>query len=314
MSENPRPQRPAWLKVRPPTSQSYFEIKDMLKELKLATVCQEALCPNMEECWGGGTATFMLMGDTCTRACRFCAVKTGNPKGELDSEEPAKVGFAISQMKLDYVVLTSVDRDDLLDQGSDHFARTVETIKLNNPKMIVEVLAPDFSARRELIERLVWARPDVYAHNIETVRELTPTVRDRRSGYDQSLKVLKLIKEIDSTRYTKTSIMLGLGEKDDQVHRALEDLRRVDCDVVTFGQYLAPTKRHARHLPVTEWIHPDKFTYWREVAQKMGFLYVASGPLVRSSYKAGEFFMKGVIEKERVAQIIPQRKTFPTLG
>lgn len=309
----PRPKRPDWLKVRPPSGEKYFEIRDMLKDLKLATVCQEALCPNMEECWGGGTATFMLMGDTCTRACRFCAVKTGNPKGVLDHEEPQKVGYAISQMKLDYVVLTSVDRDDLEDQGSLHFAETVSVIKKNSPSMIVEVLAPDFSANKELISHLVKAKPDVYAHNIETVEELTPQVRDRRSGYRSSLQVLKMVKELDSTRYTKTSIMLGLGEKDDQVMRALEDLRAVDCDVVTFGQYLSPTQRHARHLPVTEWVHPEKFQFWKEVAEEMGFLYVASGPLVRSSYKAAEFFMKGVIEKQRNLSPGPVKKTFPTL-
>lgn len=302
--------RPSWLKVRPPTSPQYFEIKDMLKQLNLVTVCQEALCPNMEECWGGGTATFMLMGDTCTRACRFCAVKTGNPHGVLDLEEPQNVGQAISKMKLDYVVLTSVDRDDLEDQGSNHFAKTVEVIKQNSPQMIVEVLAPDFSAQPELIQNLVNAKPDVYAHNLETVRELTPTVRDRRSGYDQSLKVLKIVKELDSTRYTKTSLMLGLGETRDQVKQTLSDLRAVDCDVVTFGQYLSPTKRHARHLPVTEWVHPDEFSYWQDEALKMGFLYVASGPLVRSSYKAAEFFMKGVIQKDRMQQ---PRRVFPDL-
>lgn len=309
----PRPKRPDWLKVRPPGGDKYFEIRDMLKDLKLATVCQEALCPNIEECWGGGTATFMLMGDTCTRACRFCAVKTGNPKGILDHDEPQKVGFAISQMKLDYVVLTSVDRDDLEDQGSQHFAETVRVIKKNSPTMIVEVLAPDFSANKELISHLVSARPDVYAHNIETVEELTALVRDRRSGYRSSLEVLRMVKELDPTRYTKTSIMLGLGEKDEQVMRALEDLRSVDCDVVTFGQYLSPTQRHARHLPVTEWVNPEKFLFWKEVAEEMGFLYVASGPLVRSSYKAAEFFMKGVIEKQRSLLQGPVKKAFPTL-
>lgn len=303
--------RPEWLKVRPPTSQAYFDIRHMLKDLNLVTVCQEALCPNMEECWGGGTATFMLMGDTCTRACRFCAVKTGNPKGVLDHEEPFKVGHAISQMKLDYVVLTSVDRDDLEDQGAGHFAETVRTIKAGSPEMIVEVLAPDFSAREDLIKILVEAKPDVYAHNLETVRELTPRVRDRRSGYDQSLKALTTVKKIDPTRYTKTSLMLGLGEKDQQVLQALHDLREIDCDVVTFGQYLSPTKRHARHLPVEEWVQPDKFAYWQEKAQELGFLYVASGPLVRSSYKAAEFFMKGVIERNR--QKAPATRAFPVL-
>jgi lipoic acid synthetase len=304
-----RPKRPSWLKVKAPTSKGYFEIKDMLRELNLVTVCQEALCPNMGECWDGGTATFMLMGDTCTRACRFCAVNTGNPKGILDHEEPFKVGTAISKMNLSYVVLTSVDRDDLEDAGSDHFAKTIEVIKENNNKMIVEVLTPDFNANRDHIKRVVDARPDVFAHNIETVEELTKRVRDRRSGYAQSLKVLELVKELDPSRYTKTSIMLGLGEKDEQVLQSLKDLRNVGCDVVTFGQYLAPTKRLARHLPIYEYATPEKFKFWEETAKDMGFLYVASGPLVRSSYKAGEFFMKGVIESDRAKE-----NQFPTLN
>lgn len=305
-----RANRPDWLKVKIPHSPKYFEIKDMLKSLNLATVCQEALCPNMEECWGGGTATFMLMGDTCTRACRFCGVATGNPKGILDHDEPYKVGYAISQMKLDYVVLTSVDRDDLDDLGAEHFAKTIEVIKKNNPKMIVEVLTPDFNARPELVKRVVEAKPDVFAHNIETTEPLTPTVRDRRSGYRQSLRTLEIVKEVNPKKYTKTSIMLGLGEKDEDILQSLKDLREVGCDVVTFGQYLSPTKRHERHLPVLEYVHPDKFQHWQDVAEDMGFMYVASGPLVRSSYKAGEYFIKGVIEKEREEN---KAKTFPTM-
>ncbi|WP_127714205.1 lipoyl synthase [Halobacteriovorax sp. HLS] len=308
---NTSPKRPAWLKVKAPTSKGYFEIKDMLKELNLVTVCQEALCPNMGECWEGGTATFMLMGDTCTRACRFCAVKTGNPKGVLDHDEPLKVGNAISKMNLNYVVLTSVDRDDLEDGGSDHFAKTIETIKENNQDMIVEVLTPDFSANKEQIARVIKAKPDVFAHNIETVEALTKRVRDRRSGYAQSLSVLKMVKEIDPTRYTKTSIMLGLGEKDEQVLQTLKDLRSVNCDVVTFGQYLSPTQRLARHLPIYEYVTPEKFSHWEKVAKEMGFLYVASGPLVRSSYKAGEYFLKGVIEKDRQK---PDSNKFPSLA
>jgi len=264
----------------------------------------------MEECWGGGTATFMLMGDTCTRACRFCAVKTGNPHGVLDHEEPQKVGHAIGQMKLDYVVLTSVDRDDLEDLGSGHFAETISTIKQANPKMIVECLTPDFNAEKSLIEKVIQARPEVFAHNIETVEELTPSVRDRRSGYRQSLNVLKIAKEINSKQYTKTSIMLGLGEKKDQVQKSLLDLREVGCDVVTFGQYLAPTNRHKKYLPIVEYVTPEDFQYWADYAQSLGFLYVASGPLVRSSYRAGEFFMKGIIEKEREAKV---KKAFPVL-
>lgn len=303
-----REKRPDWLKVRAPTSQSYHHIKDMLKGLNLATVCQEAICPNIEECWGGGTATFMLMGDTCTRACRFCAVKTGNPKGVLDEDEPRKVGYAISQMDLDYVVLTSVDRDDLEDLGSDHFARTIETIKTNNPKMIVEVLTPDFNAVPTLVSRIIDAHPDVFAHNIETTEALTPKVRDRRSQYRKSLKTLELAKTFRAKQYTKTSIMLGLGEKDEDVMQALKDLRDVGCDVVTFGQYLAPTNRHKKYLPIINYETPEKFAYWKSVADDMGFLYCASGPLVRSSYRAGEFFMKGVIEKDRA-----ERPVFPSL-
>ncbi len=312
---DPKAKRPDWLKVRAPTSKSYHNIKDMLGELKLATVCQEAICPNIEECWGGGTATFMLMGDTCTRACRFCAVKTGNPKGVLDTDEPEKVGYAISQMKLDYVVLTSVDRDDLADLGADHFARTIEVIKENNPNMIVEVLTPDFDARPELVARIMKAKPDVFAHNIETTETLTPLVRDRRSQYRKSLETLRLAKEIRPEQYTKTSIMLGLGESDEDVMQALKDLREVDCNVVTFGQYLAPTNHHKKYLPIVEYAKPQVFDHWKEVADSMGFLYCASGPLVRSSYRAGEFFMKGVIEKQRQEEEKKSsRPVFPTLS
>lgn len=292
--------KPDWLKVRPPLSESYFKIKDMLQTLNLATVCQEARCPNMEECWGGGTATFMLMGEVCTRGCRFCAVKTGNPKGQIDTEEPFKVGYAIAKMDLDYVVLTSVNRDDLPDQGSSHFAKTVQIIKEQRPDMLVEVLSPDFCGEKQWIEVLVKSRPDVFAHNVETVERLTEKVRDRRAHYRQSLQVLKMAKEIDSTIFTKTSLMLGLGEKDEDVEQTLSDLREVDCDVITFGQYLQPTPRH---LFVQEYIHPDKFRFWQQKAEGMGFLYVASGPLVRSSYRAGEFFIRGVVERQRARRI-----------
>lgn len=288
--------KPEWLKVRLPSGENYHRIKDMLGELKLATVCQEARCPNMGECWGGGTATFMLMGEVCTRGCRFCAVKTGNPKGKIDNDEPEKVGYAIAQMSLDYVVLTSVDRDDLPDQGASHFARTIETIRKNNAKLIVEILTPDFRGREDLIEILVRAKPDVFAHNIETVERLTTRVRDPRAGYQQSLSVLAQVKKLDPKRYTKSSIMLGLGETDEEIQVALHDLRAVGCDVVTFGQYLQPTPRH---LKVVEFVTPEKFAQWQQTAEEMGFLYVASGPLVRSSYRAGEFFMKGVVERQR---------------
>lgn len=288
--------KPEWLKVRAPSGEEYFRIKDMLGELKLATVCQEAKCPNIAECWGGGTATFMLMGEVCTRGCRFCSVKTGNPKGKIDNDEPEKVGWAIAQMGLEYVVITSVDRDDLPDQGADHFARTVRTIKTNDPELIVEILTPDFRGERSCLETLVASKPDVFAHNVETVERLTKKVRDPRAGYRQSLRVLEAVKEIDPARFTKSSIMLGWDETREEILQTLRDLRAVGCDVVTFGQYLQPTKRH---LKVDRFYTPDEFAEWQKIAEGMGFLYVASGPLVRSSYRAGEFFMKGMIERKK---------------
>ncbi|MDZ4677405.1 MAG: lipoyl synthase [Oligoflexia bacterium] len=288
--------KPSWLKIRPPSGESYLELKGLLRELNLYTVCEEARCPNVGECWGGGTATFMLMGDTCTRGCRFCAVKTGNPKGKIDTLEPVKVAYAISKLGLKYVVITSVDRDDLPDHGSGHFAHTISNLKTHDPNLMIEVLTPDFLGNREWIQKIVLAGPDVYAHNIETVERLTPKVRDPRATYKQTMAVLNLVKEIDPHRYTKTSIMMGLGEKDEEVLQTLKDLRSVGCDIVTFGQYLQPTPRH---LKVQEYVTPERFQYWKETAESMGFLYVASGPLVRSSYRAGEFFMEGIIKKQR---------------
>ena len=298
--KKPHQPKPDWLKVRAPAGENYVRIKNLLGELKLATVCQEARCPNMGECWSGGTATFMLMGDVCTRGCRFCNVKTGNAKLGLppvDPLEPEKVAFSISQMKLKYVVITSVDRDDMPDQGSDHFARTVKTIKKLDPNLIVEILTPDFRGDEKLIHHLAKSKPDVFAHNIETVERLSPTVRDPRAKYRQSLRVLESVKELDPAIYTKSSIMLGLGETDREILQTLKDLRNVSCDVVTFGQYLQPTDKH---LKVIEYITPEKFIQWQKFAEDMGFLYVASGPLVRSSYRAGEFFMKGLIAKKRL--------------
>jgi lipoyl synthase len=305
MESTPKPNakphipKPDWLKVKAPAGENYTRIKNMLGDLKLATVCQEARCPNMGECWSGGTATFMLMGDTCTRGCRFCNVKTGNAKKGLppvDPFEPEKVAHSISQMGLHYVVITSVDRDDMPDQGSDHFARTVKTVKKLDPNLIVEILTPDFRGDENLIRHLVQAKPDVFAQNIETVERLTPTVRDPRATYKQTMRLLQFVKEVDPTMYTKSSIMLGLGETDTEVLQTLKDLRNVGCDVVTFGQYLQPTPKH---LKVIEYITPEKFMEWQKTAEDLGFLYVASGPLVRSSYRAGEFFMKGIIEKNR---------------
>jgi len=291
-----RAPKPSWLKVKAPSGENYTRIKDLLGELKLATVCQEAKCPNMGECWSGGTATFMLMGEVCTRGCRFCNVKTGNPKGAIDPFEPEKVAYSISQMDLKYVVITSVDRDDLEDQGSSHFARTVSTIKKLQSDLIVEILTPDFRGNKELIQQLADSEPDVFAQNIETVRRLTSSVRDPRAGYDQTMGVLKTVKDHKPNMYTKSSLMLGLGETDNEIMETLRDLRTVGCDVITFGQYLQPTERH---LKVIEFITPEKFKYWQDVAEGMGFLYVASGPLVRSSYRAGEFFLEGVIRKNK---------------
>lgn len=291
--------KPSWIKMRPPSGEKYLEIKSLLKELKLATVCEEALCPNMAECWKGGTATFMLMGDTCTRGCRFCHIKSSNTPPPVDPDEPEKVGYAISKMGLDYIVLTSVDRDDMEDGGADHFARAVETIKTNDPKVIVEVLTPDFQGNQEHISRLADAKPHVFAQNVETVERLTRKVRDRRAGYWQTLDLLEFVKNRHPDMYTKTSLMLGLGETEEEVFRTLRDLRSVGCDVITFGQYLQPTKKH---LDVVEFVTPEKFQWWQEQAEQMGFLYVASGPMVRSSYKAGEYFIKGVIEKNRQEQ------------
>ncbi|MGI9548997.1 MAG: lipoyl synthase [Bdellovibrionales bacterium] len=285
--------KPEWLKVKIPSGTNYHSIKKLVKDLKLSTVCQEANCPNIGECWGGGTATLMLMGDVCTRGCRFCNVKTGNPKGWLDENEPQKVAFTISKLNLKYVVLTSVDRDDLPDEGSEHFAKTVSYIKMKQPKLLVEVLTPDFSGRAACIRKVLLAKPDVFAHNIETVERLTPKVRDPRSKYLQSLKVLEIAKKESPRIYTKTSIMLGFGETDLELQKTLEDLRKVKCDFITFGQYLRPQKRH---LPVQRYVPPEEFENWKRRAEDMGFLYCASGPLVRSSYKAGEFFIESLIK------------------
>ena len=303
--------KPPWLKVRAPQGENYTRIKNMLGDLKLATVCQEAKCPNMGECWSGGTATFMLMGEVCTRGCKFCHIKTGNPKGKLDPLEPEKVAYSIAQMDLHYVVITSVDRDDLPDQGSNHFARTIRTIKKLAPELIVEILTPDFRGDRECINTVVDAGPDVFAHNVETVERLQKKVRDPRAGYAQTLSVLSMIKERSPKTYTKTSVMLGLGETDDEVLQTLKDLRGVGCDVVTFGQYLQPTPRH---LKVEEYVTPEKFAHWQKTAEGMGYLYVASGPLVRSSYRAGEFFMKGIIEKQRRSEQDGDRSEAARIG
>lgn len=286
--------KPEWLKIRPPAGENYKRIKGLLKEESLYTVCEEAHCPNVHECWAGGTATFMLMGDTCTRGCRFCAVKTGNPKGILDHDEPYKISSSIGKLNLEYVVLTSVDRDDLPDGGSGHFAQTIVEIKKKDSKVIVEVLIPDFKGDWSALQKIIDAKPEVIAHNIETIERLTPTVRDKRAGYKQTLDLLAQVKKVDSSIFTKSSIMIGLGETEEEVFKTMEDLRSVDTDILTLGQYLRPTKKH---LPVVEFVTPEKFAYYEKKGMEMGFKYIASGPLVRSSYKAGEYFIKNELIK-----------------
>ena len=272
-------------------------------------VCEEAKCPNIGECWGGGehstaTATIMLLGDTCTRGCRFCSVKTSKSPPAPDPNEPYNTAKAISDWGLDYVVLTSVDRDDLPDGGSEHFALTVRELKKLSPNMMVECLTPDFRGDLNAVETVVRSGLDVFAHNIETVEEFQRFVRDPRANYQQSLKVLKHAKSIfkeEESQFkivTKSSIMLGFGEADDQVMKTMEDLRDAEVDCLTLGQYMQPTKRH---LKVVEYVTPEKFKFWEEKGKNFGFAYTASGPLVRSSYKAGEFFIKNLLEKKRQA-------------
>ncbi|MEM2759434.1 MAG: lipoyl synthase [Nitrososphaerales archaeon] len=280
--------KPSWLRVGVPSGTNYVNIKKTLRKLNLNTVCEEARCPNIAECWGSGTATIMIMGDICTRGCRFCAVKSGKPE-LLDPEEPERVAKAIKEWGLRYVVITCVCRDDLKDGGAEHMAKTIKMVKMYCPMTIVEPLIPDFKGDDDLIRKIVECKPEIISHNIETVQRLTCKVRDARASYEQSLLVLKKIKDINCEVYTKSSIMLGLGEKDEEVIQAAKDLRSVGVDVLTLGQYLQPTYKH---LPVVEYLTPQKINWYKENLEKMGFVYVAAGPLVRSSYRAGEFFIE----------------------
>jgi len=281
--------KPKWLKIRPPT-EKFGSVKHVVTKFGLNTVCQEANCPNMSECWSGGTATFMIMGDTCTRGCRFCAVKTGRPD-KLDPFEPKKLAKAIKEMEIfDYIVITSVDRDDLPDQGAEHFANCIREIKKEIPGILIEVLIPDFQGNQKLLQKIIDANPDVIGHNIETVESLQRKVRDIRANYNQSLSVLSNIKKQSSGIYSKTSLMLGLGEKEEEVIQTMKELREIDVDIITFGQYLKPKNKK---LDVKEFIKPEKFKYYQQLAENMEFLYCASGPFIRSSYRAGELFLKG---------------------
>ncbi len=284
--------KPIWLKIRPPTTQKFESIKGTLAGLKLHTVCEEAHCPNISECWSGGTATFMVLGDVCTRGCRFCNVRKGRVGAPLDPLEPQKLAQAVKEWGLSYVVVTSVDRDDLPDQGAAHFAECIA--ELRKVPVLTEVLIGDFRGNKDLVKVIADAKPSVIAHNVETVERLQKYARDFRANYHQSIELLREVKRIDPSIFTKTSIMLGLGEKDGEVLKTLDDLRDASIDVVTFGQYLRPS---ILHLPVSEYVTPEKFEWFNERARERGFLYVAGGPFVRSSYKAGELFIKGVIDK-----------------
>lgn len=292
---------PEWLKTPIPDSKNYKKIKNDLRGLNLHTVCEEARCPNISDCWGGSdkasaTATIMLMGDTCTRGCRFCSVKTSRAPPPLDPNEPEHTAKALARWGLGYVVLTVVDRDDLADGGARHIAETIRKIKAKRPETLVEILSGDFWGKTEMAKLVAESGPDVYAHNVETTEALTPEVRDRRATFQQSLRVLEAAKAANPNLITKTSMMLGLGETEEQMWDALKQLRKSEVDVVTFGQYMRPTKRH---MPVHEYVTPDVFEMWRQRALDMGFLYCASGPLVRSSYKAGEAFIENVLKGRR---------------
>jgi len=278
------------LKVRPGGGEAFGEIKRTLREQGLHTVCEEARCPNIGECWGCGTATFLIMGEVCTRGCRFCSVATGHPGGVLDEQEPSKVAAAAERWSLRWVVLTSVDRDDLPDGGAAHFAATVRAIADQSPETRVEVLTPDFGGDEQAIATVLDAEPAVFAHNLEVVRSLTPTVRDRRASYERSLEVLRVAKRLRPDGLTKSSLMLGMGETADEVREALRDLRVAGVDAVTLGQYLQPSPRC---VPVERYVEPAEFEAWEAEARSMGFAMVASGPLVRSSYRAGELALEG---------------------
>ena len=279
----PIERKPTWLRVKSQNSRKYRELKSIVSDKNLHTVCEEAMCPNIQECWSHGTATFMLLGSVCTRACKFCAVDTGNPKGQLDKDEPIKVANSIAYMDLKYAVLTSVNRDDLSDGGAGHFSDTIRAIKEKAPGVIIEALVPDFLGNTKSIETLLDSNLEVFAQNLETVRRLTKRVRDPRAGYDQTLEVLSYAKQNSPAIITKTSLMFGLGETEEEILIAFEDIKRAGVDVLTLGQYMRPT---INHLPVEKWYTPYEFDYFKKLAIETGFLEVASGPMVRSSYRA----------------------------
>lgn len=276
---------PKWLRLKLPQSSAFTQTRGLLEELDLHTVCESAKCPNHWECWSKGTATFMIAGDRCTRACGFCAVSTAKPL-PLEGDEPDRVAEATFRLKLKHVVITAVARDDLEDGGANHFQETIDTVRRRNPGIIIEVLVPDFLDKDDSLQKVLDARPEIFNHNLETVRRLTPQVRSR-AEYDRSLNVLRKVKERGRGGiYTKSGLMLGLGETGDELLEAMLNLREVQCDILTLGQYLQPS---LCHLPVAEYVSPEKFDEYGVVAREMGFMHVASGPMVRSSYHADEF-------------------------
>ncbi len=299
-----RTRKPPWLKIRPHSGTAVTALREQLRSGKLFTVCEEARCPNLAECWGEGTATIMIMGDTCTRGCRFCAVRTGNPRGLLDADEPRATAEAVAYMGVRYVVITSVDRDDLPDSGAAHFAATIRACRAESPETRVEVLIGDLAGKESSLRTLIAARPDVLAHNLETVRRLTRRVRDVRATYERSLQLLRRAKDLAPTLPTKSSIMLGLGETEEEVLEAMDDLRAAGVDTLTLGQYLRPSPRH---LPVEEFVTPEAFQRYEHLGLLKGFRGVASGPLVRSSYKAGALYRLATASQASAAHPDPLR-------
>lgn len=281
--------KPPWLRARVAGGERYQQVKRNVDQHRLSTVCEEAHCPNIGECWSNGTATIMLMGSVCTRACRFCAVDTGNPRGWLDPDEPANTAESVELMGLRYVVLTSVDRDDLEDGGASHYADCIRAIKQRTPGTAVEALTPDFRGDPAAVETVIDAGLEVFAQNVETVQRLTHEVRDPRAGYEQTLEVLAHAKRYRPDVLTKTSLILGLGETDDEIAGTMDDLRAIGCDILTLGQYLRPTRNH---LPIDRWVTPKEFETYRQWGLDKGFLEVASGPMVRSSYRADRILEK----------------------
>ncbi len=286
-----RPALPEWFKIRPPTTDAFANIKSELAITGLKTVCEEAHCPNLAECWSGGTATFMLLGETCTRGCRFCAVKTGNSYQAIDEMEPWKLAQTVKKFGHDYVVLTMVARDDLPDGGAAHLAKCIRAIHKETPHVLVEMLISDLRGKESSLATVLESEPVVLAHNIETIDRLTKFVRDGRANYAQTLQVLKNSKRLAPHIYTKSSIMLGLGETEEEVVQTMRDLRSVGVDMLTLGQYLPPS---SNHIALKEYVHPDQFVKLEQIGLDLGFIYVASGPLVRSSYRAGELFVKNL--------------------